>query len=78
MTDNKIQMFIYFTEWSMTLFSYSVTIVSFLIISSWFSFLGIIPTILATLYWIPKIKNQVKKYHKGSWKAWLKAIFKSK
>lgn len=62
----------------MTLFSYLTGFFSILLISSWTSFFGLVPTLLATLYWLPKLKKQIKTNHNGKILDWLKSFIKKK
>jgi 4-hydroxybenzoate polyprenyltransferase len=60
----------------MTFISYILGFLSIILMASWTSILGVIPTILATLYWLPKIKRQINDYHNGSFFGWLKSFVK--
>lgn len=76
MPDRIIIMMEIATTYFMTIVSYVCGFISIVLMTSWVSLMGLIPTILATLYWIPKIKGQVRNYHNGSYKSWFKSFLK--
>jgi len=54
---------------AVTIFTYAITLASF-------NFLGAVGSLLAILYWSHKIKMDIKKYHDGSFKQWIKFYLK--
>jgi len=62
----------------MTLVSYATGFFSMILMSSWVSLFGLVPTLLATLYWIPRIRRDIIKDHKGSFWLWVTSYFKKK
>lgn len=52
-----------------------MTLFSFILLISFTTIITVIPSMLAIVYWIPKIKKeQVNVDHNGSWWKWLKSF----
>ena len=53
-----------------------MTFVSFFLLITWTTIISVIPSVLAILYWMQRIRKQIQKEHNGSFKSWLKAFVK--
>lgn len=76
MPDKYITLLDFMITGLVTIVSYTTGVLSIVLMTSWLSLLGLIPTILASLYWIPRLKKDIKTYYNGSFWNWLKSIVK--
>ena len=54
----------------------TMTIVSLVLPIVWTTVLSFIPSVLAILYWVQRIRKQINKDFNGSFKQWMRAFVK--
>lgn len=51
-----------------------MTTFNIVILITWYSALAFVPLVLSTLWWVAKIKRDVFRFHKGSYKSYIRYI----